>query len=682
MSALARLAALLLAALAAALLSAAAAFATVPPGLLDPLDVNVDGGEDSWHPQPHFLVTWHRDASVNHRPFPEAIDYVVRAADGSVVVARRRMPWEEDHIQDLAIPEAPGRYTAEIWLEGESEEGRHVSAQLLFDDAHPGTPPASSPAWFAAGSEPRLTVEPPLGPLPLSGLAGYAAAVDGGEPCGGHAVCTAEELDVDAHPHDRQQAVDLGGLSEGMHVARVLAVSGSGVPSSRAATVSFGVDLTRPTVNLTGLPAGWAKAPVTVTAEAADALSGMAAAGAGGPVTTIAVDDGVASVSPGPRASATVSGSGAHTVSFDARDAAGNPAEGGHALVRIDEDPPRVAFARSQDPAEPERIVATVADGLSGPDPDRGSIGVRPAGTAQRFESLPTTASAGRLTATWDSDAYPAGSYEFRATAYDRADNSASSGSREDGTAMVLANPLKQPVSLQFGFGGRSLVWQRCARTGEGRRCRRQVIRAFAERPSARSVGYGHGVAVGGRLATATGTPLGGLPVELVETFDRGAGETTRTTVVETRADGSFGAHLGPGPSRTVEARFPGSRVLGRADGDALRLRVLAAVRLRASTATATVGGPPVLFSGRVASQGAPLPASGRPVELQFRVPGGAWSEFRTVQTDAHGRFHYAYAFADDDSRGVRFQFRAYAPAEEGWPYEAAASRPVFVTGK
>jgi hypothetical protein len=52
------------------------------------------------------------------------------------------------------------------------------------------------------------------------------------------------------------------------------------------------------------------------------------------------------------------------------------------------------------------------------------------------------------------------------------------------------------------------------------------------------------------------------------------------------------------------------------------------------------------------------------------------------VQTDPRGRFRYAYSFSDDDSRGVRFQFRAFAPAQDGWPYEPAGSRPVVVTGR
>ena len=78
----------------------------------------------------------------------------------------------------------------------------------------------------------------------------------------------------------------------------------------------------------------------------------------------------------------------------------------------------------------------------------------------------------------------------------------------------------------------------------------------------------------------------------------------------------------------------------------------------------------------------AAIPSYGRPIQLQFRLPGDPWTEFRTVQTDAQGNFRYPYAFTDDDSRGIRFLFRAYAPPQPGWPYEPAVSRPVAVTGR
>jgi hypothetical protein len=112
-----------------------------------------------------------------------------------------------------------------------------------------------------------------------------------------------------------------------------------------------------------------------------------------------------------------------------------------------------------------------------------------------------------------------------------------------------------------------------------------------------------------------------------------------------------------------------------------LRLGVRSGVHLRASTAIARVGGRPVVFGGDVAAAAGELPSDGATVQLQFRAAGLPWSEFRTVQTDARGRFRYAYRFSDDDSRGVRFQFRAVVRAQRDWPYEPGGSRPVVVRG-
>ena len=152
--------------------------------------------------------------------------------------------------------------------------------------------------------------------------------------------------------------------------------------------------------------------------------------------------------------------------------------------------------------------------------------------------------------------------------------------------------------------------------------------------------------------------------------------------MVQTAADGTFLAHLPPGPSRSIQVSFAGTRLLTRAGSRAVELAVGAAIRFHASTATATIGGAPVVFSGQIPHAQAKIPAEGRPVELQFRVGDTPWSEFRTVQTDSRGRFRYPYSFSDNDSRGVRFQFRAYAPAQPGWPYEPGASHPVAVTGR
>jgi hypothetical protein len=567
--------------------------------------------------------------------------------------------------------------------------GPRTETLLRFDDSAPSAPSPGSPSGWIAGDQPALLrIGHPQGTPPISGIRGYAISTDdggGSSPCLVSDHCTLAETDLGGGVDD--DSISFGSLPQGLTVARVVAVSGAGVPSA-VRTASFRVDATPPSISLTGVPDGWANGPVRVEASAADPLSGMAAAGPSGPFTAIAVDGGAPASASGERVATVVSGSGNHSTLSFARDAAGNVADGAAlgfdpagAVVRIDEEDPDIAFAPAQDPAEPERLEATVLDARSGPSATRGSIGVRPAGSRGRFENLSTEVAGGGLVAHWDSDSYPVGRYEFLATGYDAAGNVATSSSRARGGRMILVNPLKAPVSIAAGFGGRSLTWQECRRSRRGRRCHRRSTRDFGSRPPRRTVPFSRGVRFGGRLVTGSDNPLAAREVVVIESFQPGSEPARRTTVVHTGVDGTFSLRLAPGPSRDVAASFAGDRLLTRATAKAVHLEVLTGVRFRASATRAVVGGPAVVFSGRILRLGSAIPARGRPIQLQFRYPGADWSEFRTVQTDSVGRFRYPYSFSDDDSRGVRFQFRAYAPALDGWPYEAAYSRPVSVTG-
>jgi hypothetical protein len=681
--------------LAAALLIADGAAADQTSQLL-PVQLRVldgDGivdGANSWHPDNYFVLNWIRPP-VAEQGFPiTGANYRLYDAAGVALGAGDvHVPGDVTQASNVRIPSpfAPGTYKAEVWLEGPGgQPGPRVSTTLRLDDARPGPAQPLPPAgWVAGNASPVVTIEHPVGPQPVSGISGYAVSVDrgaGGSPCAGGDRCSLAETDL--RGGISEDRISLGVLPEGVNVVHAVAVSGSGKRSLEVRSAIMRVDATLPDVSLRGAPPGWTNGPVRVTASATDALSGMTASGPNGPFTAIAVDGAVPRVEPGASAAAVVSGEGAHAVAFYARDGAGNldarsPAT---AAVRIDESPPRVAFVAAQDPAEPERMEAIVTDPLSGPNPARGSIAVRPTHSRQPFAPLPTTVFGNRLLARWDSDAFPPGLYEFRASGYDAAGNVSDSERRGNGARVVLSNPLKRPTAMVAGFGGRRLIWQHCSRGKGQRRCRREEIEAFERRPKTRATPYGHSLSYSGRLTSASGSPQGGLQVQIVETFSAGADSEQRTTSVETAADGTFMTRLAPGPSRRVEAVFSGSRTLTRVSGGGVRLLVLGDVRMHASSSTARIGGAPVVFSGGVGDLGAPIPAGGRPVELQFRFPGSDWSEFRTVQTDAHGHFRYPYSFSDDDSRGIRFQFRAFAPAQDGWPYEPAFSRPVFVTGR
>ncbi len=659
------------------------------------VDLRVLGGEHAWHAENRFDLAWRFDlptgasteaiASVHYRVFDSNMNSVHAPVD-------LEYPAETAHSIRLHPPGGmdslpPGEYTVRAWATGRGD-GPEIVAIFRFDDRPPAEATPGLPTdWVRGDTEPMLRISHPPGQQPLSGIRGYAVSVragSGAPPCAGPDRCAIEETDLRAGVNDDTLA--LGLLPEGTHIVSVVAVSNSGMRSARAQSAEVRIDATRPDLSLSGIGGGWSNQPVRVVAHATDALSGMAASGPAGPRIGIAVDDGPRTVAQGDEAAAIVAGSGVHVVTVSARDAAGNargedsaspPLTG---VVRIDEAPPSVSFNRNEDPSEPELLEATVGDGLSGLDPNRGSIAVRPLGSGRPFEPIATTSAAGRLTARWDSDSYPDGSYEFRATGFDLAGNSASSTLRVNGASMVLSNPVKVPAAIRFGFGGKRLIWHRCVRADGGRRCRREVIDSFSRRPDARIVPYGIGIQVGGRLVSASGAPLAGYSVDLVENFNAGATAPPRITSARTDADGIFLARLEPGPSRRVEAHFGGNRVLTRAASRDLRLGVQTSVRLRVSTATGVIGGAPVVFSGTVGHLAAAIPSYGRPIQFQFRLPGGPWTEFRTVQTDAAGRFRYPYAFSDDDSRGFRFLFRAYVPPQPGWPYEPAVSRPVAVT--
>lgn len=591
----------------------------------------------SWQAQRSFAIEWEPIAPPN----PTEAVYVIRDSQGQLALTFRRAL--DEMLRDVEVPAAPGVYTLEAWLEnGAGAAGPHSQASLRFDDAVPGAPEVdSTPGWILATQPATVQVAPGPGPVPLSGIGGFAVSVDqggGSSPCVQPGSCQAAEIDLAG---GEGGAIPLGTLPEGVHTVRVVTVSGAGVPS-QVAIATVRVDGSAPALSLDGAPLAWSDRPVQVTAYATDPLSGMAAAGPLGPFTAIAVGGAAPARGFGGSVGTWVAGSGSHTVEYFARDAAGNTSASERATVRIDEDPPRVAFAAAQDPAEPERIEAAVSDPLSGPSASRGWIGVRPSGTHVAFEPLPTRNDGDRLVARWDSDSYPPGQYEFLATAYDTAGNPATGTDRVRGGRMVLVNPLKAQVELKARLAGHRF-------TGDLRR-----------------------IAAG---------PAAGHEVVVTETFAAGSQPRQRTTAVSTDREGSFSLRLKPGPSREVVAHFAGSALLTRATSDVRHIETPTRVRLRSSAATAKIGGAPIVFSGRVVRRGAATVA-GLPVELQFRFRGGAWSEFRTVEADARGRFRYRYRFSDDDSRGVRFQFRAHVKGREGWPYGPGTSRPVRVTGR
>lgn len=646
------------------LVTTAATARATPPR---PVDLQVTGGS-GWHANNSFELTW---SNPNSAVPLNATHYRIHDPAGTTI-KEERAGGVRDGLAGLTVPRSPGSYQFEVWLEDAAgEQGPAATAELRFDNGRPGPVSLSTvPEWVGRTGFPlAIEVGHPSGPPPLSGIRGYAVAVGSdpfAPPCLAADRCTDAETTlrggIDA---DRLEIAD---LPQGTSYLRAVAVSGAGMKSVTAAHAALRVDETDPVTRLSGAPSGWTKGTVRLLATATDAESGMQArSGDLQPFTAIRVDGGAPLVEPGDSTTASLIEEGVHQVAYYARDAAGNADDGAivngvvdnaprTASVRIDRTAPSGAFVNAQDPRDPDLLTARFTDALSGPAPSHGHIGVRRVGSGDRFAPLTTIASAsGELRARWESDAYSRGEYEFQAAACDLAGNCSTTTRRQNGAPMILSNPLKTTTTLSAGFRHHS---------------------------GQRVVPYGRGVMLGGRLTAGVRLPLGNAPVRIVERFTAGARVPDRVSSVRTGARGSLVARAAPGPSRTVEMRFDGSPTLSRSASDTLELKVRSGVRLHASAAVATVGGAPLVFSGRLLAQPGAASTVGRSAQLQFRLAGLPWASFRTIETDAQGRFRYAYRFSDDDSRGARFQFRAYVPRQEDWPYEPGGSRPVLVRGR
>lgn len=185
---------------------------------------------------------------------------------------------------------------------------------------------------------------------------------------------------------------------------------------------------------------------------------------------------------------------------------------------------------------------------------------------------------------------------------------------------------------------------------------------------SSLTVPYGRRVTVRGRVMQGT-QPAADTRIEVLERLDRRGARERSTRSVMTRADGSFSIGLATSrPSRVVRlAHRPAGGVsfVSRA----LKLRVRALSRVRA-----TLRGSVVRFSGRVLS--GPMPKGGKRVQMEGRSPDSAWTLFKNLRTDKRGRFSGTYRLRVRRP-GIVLKIRAIVPSEAGYGYLGSRSRGV-----
>jgi hypothetical protein len=318
--------------------------------------------------------------------------------------------------------------------------------------------------------------------------------------------------------------------------------------------------------------------------------------------------------------------------------------------LRYDPDPPQLGFEDSP-ASDPTRISVLVTDQLSGLG--SGQIEVSRQGSGS-WQVLATQQAGNHLVTRIDDARLPAGRYELRATARDRATNENSTDRRLDGSPMVLNLPLRVPTIVRAGV-----------LTTRGARGHRRHLA-----PKAR-LHLGRQVKVEGQLRTRSGRAIAGAQVQVLERSTASPEHVLATLTTDERGRWVYLARatstsvlrvLHPGTATTLPSQREVSLLVPAASTIRARPRRL-------------LNGQAVAFGGAVRSR--PIPTSGKFVELQV-VLSGRWQTFKTVRSDLRGKWTVRYRFRR--SCGLTaYKFRARLPAEAGYPFEPGRTRAVVV---
>jgi hypothetical protein len=176
---------------------------------------------------------------------------------------------------------------------------------------------------------------------------------------------------------------------------------------------------------------------------------------------------------------------------------------------------------------------------------------------------------------------------------------------------------------------------------------------------------YGSVDRVTGRLGTTAGLPISGA---LLAVYGTPAYEGARTVLlarISTGTDGEFRYELPANVSSSAlrfEYRSHQNDTVPVATG-ALTLKVRAGLTLRIAPRIASVGRE-IYFSGTL--HGTPIPPGGKQLVLEASSDR-EWIEFRTITTNARGRYKAGYRFKFPGP--VTYRFRVLCPHEADFPF-------------
>ncbi|HEX4009042.1 MAG TPA: hypothetical protein VHX62_03490 [Solirubrobacteraceae bacterium] len=231
-------------------------------------------------------------------------------------------------------------------------------------------------------------------------------------------------------------------------------------------------------------------------------------------------------------------------------------------------------------------------------------------------------------------------------------------------------------------------VWVTVRRHGKTVRVRRQRTVLVAIPPhivsrSTQLVGHDRATTVDGWIGTDAGVAIAGQTVDIYTAADNGRHNFHLATTTTTAADGGWTARIGPGPSRVIEAYYPGAATIQAAQSAPVTLTVPAKIVLLRITPHRVAWGQTVRILGRL--QGGYFPPGGALVRLRIGE-GNAYTTYGVAEHVGghHGLFSTTYTFgAGDPSTYRSFWFELATLPMGDYPYAPANSRrrSVFVGG-